>query len=73
VLHSGVTQNSGVGHKHRIFDFKNSLIYQINLNMPITYRDIEEEVKKTIDYLLKQNYPNIRAAARKFGVLRNRL
>jgi hypothetical protein len=68
-----VTQNSGVGHKHRIFNFKNSLIHQINLNMPITYRDIEEEVEKTVDYLLKQNCPNVRAAARKFGVSKSRL
>jgi Tc5 transposase DNA-binding domain len=41
--------------------------------MPITYHDVEEEVEKAVNHLLKQNCPNIRAAARKFGVPRNRL
>jgi hypothetical protein len=41
--------------------------------MPITYYNIKEEVEKAVNYLLKQNCPNIRAAARKFGVLKSRL
>jgi hypothetical protein len=41
--------------------------------MSITYRNIEEDVEKAVDYLLKQNCLNIKAAARKFGVLRSRL
>jgi hypothetical protein len=48
----GVNQNSGVGHRHHVFNFKNLILHQINLNMPLTYHDVEE-VEKAVDYPLK--------------------
>jgi hypothetical protein len=48
-------------------------LHQYKSNMPITYHDIEEKVIEACYDLAEQEFPNMRATARKYEVPRGRL
>jgi hypothetical protein len=52
---------------------KPTQIIQFLTTMPITYQDIEERVIEAYEDLDSQEFPNLRATARKYGIPRGRL